>query len=87
MIEGYDKLLKEDFFGVRGMDLNELKLIDRINLYTKCGTALDIEFSDEEREYVEMVERTERFAEVLDVVEKLWNYSKSNNTFPIFCLS
>ena len=80
MVEGYDKLLKEDFFGVRGMDLNELKLIDRINLYTKCGTALDIEFSDEEREYVEMVERTETFAEVLDVVEKLWNYSKDHES-------
>ena len=80
MVEGYDKLLKEDFFGVRGMDLNELKLIDRINLYTKCGTALDIEFSDEEREYVEMVERTETFAEVLDVVEKLWNYAKDHES-------
>jgi hypothetical protein len=80
MIDGYEKLLKENFFGVRGKDLRELKLIDRINLYTKCGTDLDIKFSEEEREYVEMVERTETFDEVLDVVEKLWNYSKENES-------
>ena len=35
--KGYRELNQKDFFGIGMMDLNKLKLIDRINLYYKVG--------------------------------------------------
>ena len=63
MIDGYGALMDNDFFGLRkmGVNANDLGLIDRINLYTKAGTDYGIEFSDEEREWVEKIMRTETF--------------------------
>ncbi|SVB26060.1 uncharacterized protein METZ01_LOCUS178914, partial [marine metagenome] len=80
MIQGYGKLLQENFFGIHGYDIDTLPLIDKINLHTKLGSALNIQFSEEEREYVRMVEETETFEEVLEAVEALWNYAKSNES-------
>ena len=80
MIQGYGKLLQENFFGIHGYDIDTLPLIDKINLHTKLGSALDVNFSEEEREYVRMVEETETFEEVLEAVEALWNYAKTNES-------
>jgi len=76
MIEGYKSLMDEDFFGLRkmGVDPNDLGLIDRINLYTKAGTDYGIEFSEEEREWVEKVMRTETFEDVLEVTYGLFDW-------------
>ena len=49
MIQGYGKLLQENFFGIHGHDIDTLPLIDKINLHTKLGSALNIQFSEEER--------------------------------------
>ena len=45
--EGYLDLIEKDFF-IKGVDLNTLNLIDRINLYFKGGFVHDIEFTEEE---------------------------------------
>ena len=55
MTRGYNALLDEDFFGIKGRDLNKLGLIDRINLYTKGGVGLGIEFTEEEKDFVKRV--------------------------------
>ena len=82
MIGGYRELMNEDFFGLKkmGMDVNDLGLIDRINLYTKAGTDYGIEFSEEEKEWVEKVMRTETFEEVLEVTEALFDWCKENES-------
>ena len=82
MIGGYKELMNEDFFGLRkmGMDVNDLGLIDRINLYTKAGTDYGIEFSEEEKDWVEKVMRTETFEDVLEVTEALYEYCKENES-------
>ena len=82
MIGGYKELMNEDFFGLRsmGVDVNDLGLIDRINLYTKAGTDYGIDFSEEEQEWVEKVMRTETFEDVLEVTEALYEYCKENES-------
>ena len=45
-INGYKELIRIDFFGVNGQDLNTLNLIDRINLYYKSSKTADISFDD-----------------------------------------
>ena len=76
MIEGYKSLMDEDFFGLRkmGVDPNDLGLIDRINLYTKAGTSYGIEFTDEEKVWVNRIERTESWEEVVEVCDELYEY-------------
>jgi len=82
MIGGYKELMNEDFFGLKkmGMDVNDLGLIDRINLYTKAGTDYGIEFSEEEKDWVEKVMRTETFEDVLEVTDALYEYCKENES-------
>ena len=82
MAGGYNELMDEDFFGLRKMGVipNDLGLIDRINLYTKAGTDYGIEFSEEEKEWVEKVMRTETFEDVLEVTEALYEYCKENES-------
>ena len=80
MTRGYNSLLDEDFFGIKGRDLNELGLIDRINLYTKGGVGLGIEFTEEERDFVKKVENTETWKDVVEVTDDLFAYAKDNES-------
>jgi len=78
--EGYLDLIKKDFFGLRGVELEELNLIDRINLHFKGGTLHDIEFSDEENEFVEKVRNTVTWADVVKVTDELYEYAKDHDS-------
>jgi len=82
MIEGYKSLMNEDFFGLSkmGVDPNDLGLIDRINLYTKAGTSYGIEFTDEEKVWVNRIERTESWEEVVEVCDELYDWCKENES-------
>jgi len=82
MIEGYKSLMNEDFFGLNkmGVSPNDLGLIDRINLYTKAGTSYGIEFTDEEKVWVNRVERTESWEEVVKVCDELYDWCKENES-------
>ena len=78
--EGYLDLIKKDFFGLRGVDLEELNLIDKINLHFKGGTAHDISFSDEELEFVEKVSKTLTWEDVVRVTDELYEYAKDHDS-------
>ena len=78
--EGYLDLIKKDFFGLRGVDLEELNLIDKINLHFKGGTAHDISFSDEELEFVEKVSKTLTWEDVVKVTDELYEYAKDHDS-------
>lgn len=74
---GYSDLHKNrDFFGLKSCDISTLSFIDRINLHFKIGSIETIPFSDEERIFVDMVENTRTFSEVVDVTRKIWEYAK-----------
>jgi hypothetical protein len=74
---GYGELNKRDFFGIKGTDIASMSFIDRINLYFKIGYQVKIPFTDEEMQYVDMVENTKTFDDVLDVTKKIWSFSKA----------
>ena len=77
MIRGYKKLMDDDFFGVKGVNVNQLGMIDRFNLYFKCGLALNIKFKPEEQEFIERGSTLESWDDVLDLVEDLWAYAEN----------
>ena len=63
-------LIRKNFFGIEGLDPNELGLIDRINLFFKGNNK--VEFSDEEKVWVDRAAKTETPKEVLDLAEELY---------------
>jgi len=78
--DGYLELVRKDFFGTKGVDLNELNLIDRINLYFKAGSSSGIEFSEEENGFIEKVATTRSWDDVVRVSEELYEYAKDHDS-------
>lgn len=73
-IKSYTDLIERDFFGTKDQDLNQLNFIDRANLYFKGGPAQGIEFTDEEMEYIKLMDSTETFPDVVEVTHKLCGF-------------
>ena len=80
MTEGYRQLVSEDFFGTRGIDLNKLNLIDRINLHYKMGASAGIAFNETEQVFIDEMDHAETFDEVFDIAKRLFQFSKENES-------
>ena len=75
-IKAYRELLNQDFFGVKGKDLEALKFIDRLNLHCKCGSSLGIIFNQSEMVLVKEAEDAETFEETVEVAKKIQQLMK-----------
>lgn len=69
---GYKELFENDFFGVKGLDVNTLPLIDRINLHFKVGSFLNIQFSADEQLLVNKVYDLQTWDDVVALGEELY---------------
>ncbi len=74
--KAYKNLSEDDFFELSGVDINTMNLADRINLKYKIGNWIDIPFTDEEMELVELVGKSETFNEAVFAAEEIYRYSK-----------
>ena len=74
--KGYEELNAQDFFELEGIDINEMKLIDKINLYFKLGSHLCIDFDDVENQFVTEASQAETFDDVLDISKRVYAYAK-----------
>lgn len=74
--KAYRELVEKDFFGTKGADLNEMNFIDRANLHFKGGAGLAIKFTEEERELVNAMDKTETYEDVLEVSKRIIDYMK-----------
>lgn len=75
---GYNELADEDFFALENENIELMSLADRINLYFKIGSFVDIKFKNfEEKDLVKKVSDCETFDDVLNVAEELYNFCKS----------
>ncbi|MGA1738861.1 MAG: hypothetical protein ACO4AM_06245, partial [Candidatus Nanopelagicaceae bacterium] len=65
-----------DFFGIKGMDLKDLPLIDRINIHFKAGTCGDsgVTFNAEEQAFVDRIAAAESFDDVTVIAQELYTY-------------
>ncbi len=78
-IRGYQDLMEMDFFETKGKNLNKLNFIDRVNLHTKGGASLGINFSQEEKVLLSEVESTETWKDVVAVAKKIQEFMKVQN--------
>lgn len=74
--KGYEELHSINFFEVDDTEINDLKLIDRVNLYFKIGAYLCIDFNDEENQLITEITQANTFDEVLDLSLKLFKLGK-----------
>lgn len=76
-VKSYKKLLKEGFFGTDGVEgINNMRLIDRINTYFKCGPTIGVKFNEEEAAWLPRIEALETWEEVVALTEELFDYAR-----------
>ena len=73
-IRAYNDLYEKNFFGTKEKVLDDMNFLDRLNLYSKVGAGLNIQFTDFEKTLVKKVETTETFKEVLAVSKEIQDY-------------
>ena len=73
---GYNELNDKDFFEIDGEDLSVLNLADRVNLYFKVGSWVDISFSISEAKIVSLIDKAETFDDTLNAAIELYNFCK-----------
>lgn len=81
-VRAYNDLFEKDFFGIEGKDLNTMSFLNRINLHTKVGASLCIDFSFEEHLLLEKVNSTETYQDVVKVsmeIEQFLEEQKEKN--------
>ena len=74
--KGYEELNASDFFELNDKNINDMKFIDKINLYFKLGAFLCLEFNDIENQFITEISQSETFDEVLDISNRVYQYSK-----------
>ena len=76
--KAYNELMEKNFFGIKGRNLQELALIDKINLITKCGSRVNIKLNSEEQTFLDMAEACKTWEEVVTCAQTIYDYSKEN---------
>ena len=74
--KGYSELMEKDFFGTSKYSISTLSLIDRINLYFKVGSYLNIIFSYEEQYFVDKIHNIKDWEDVLQIATELYEFGK-----------
>jgi len=74
---GYKELNDEDFFKLEDEKIDEMNLADRANLWFKVGNYINVPIKrGEETEIINLIAKTETFADVLITAEALYKYCK-----------
>lgn len=76
-IASYRKLLADGFFGGDLEKINSMKLVDRLNVYFKCGMTAGIEITRAEMQWVEAINSVKTFEDAIRVAQELYAYEKA----------
>jgi hypothetical protein len=74
--KGYAQFMDRDFFELKDKDINKMLLIDRINVYFKVGPMFPVEFTPEEKVFVNQIDACTTFDEVKEIATDLFEYCK-----------
>jgi len=75
-IQSYKKMLSEGFFGKSEDEINTFELIDRINVYFKCGMSTGTKFADDEKKWLDIIAKIETQEEAYKVALELFELAK-----------
>ena len=71
-IRSYRKMMADEFFGGTIEDINRMSLIDRINVYFKCGQSAGVKFDTEESQWLPRIDALETWDQVVELVDELY---------------
>ena len=74
---GYNELIEKDFFGTKESDLNKIRFIDRLNMFSKSGQRELIEFNDIEKEFITRSDNLETWQDVVELTKDIYAYSEN----------
>jgi hypothetical protein len=76
--DAYKTFSERDTFDIKGKDLSQLSLLDRLNIHFKLGLfgLVDVTFTTEEQVFVDRMATTETFEDVMDLANDLYDKSK-----------
>ena len=77
--KGYKKFSDLNFFETQDHDINEFSFIDRLNLKSKLRTFIDVDFSSEEKPYVDMAMTCDTWDDVVKAAKAIYDYMLSKN--------
>ena len=78
----YEDLYKRNFFGTNDKNINQRCFIDRANLYFKVGEHVSPKFTSEETMFLQEIETTQTFEDVIKTTKKIYEWAKKNNEHP-----
>ena len=78
----YDWLVREDFFGIYGIDAQTMGLLDRLNIHFKAGKRVLLTFSAEEAVFVELIDAAKTWEDVVEASIRLGEYLAKNAVQP-----
>ena len=73
-INGFDLMMKHNFFGLKDVDLQKLSLIDKINMYFKSSKRIKLQFTKDELSYVEKTDNLKNMDDVIALAKDIINY-------------
>ena len=73
---GYKHLVEKDFFGLSKRPISEMNILDKINLYFKIPTAVNITFNETEQSFIDRIEASKSFKDVEAIAEEIYAYAK-----------
>jgi hypothetical protein len=76
-VKGYQALLKDNFFGIDGVDINGMGFLDRLNLRAKLNRTLDLKFTENEVKMMNKVFAIETFDDTVKVSRELMEFIKT----------
>jgi hypothetical protein len=71
--KGYQELIDRDFFQIKGKDLNEVGLANRLNIHAKIGNLVNVPMNTKEREFFSKCYAAESFDEVIKLTVELYD--------------
>ena len=75
--KGYKKFSDLNFFETQGQDISQYSFIDRLNLKSKLRTFIDVDFSSEEKPYVDMAMSCDTWDDVVKAAKAIYDFMLS----------
>ena len=70
-----DIMIEKDFFKTQDKDVNGMRFIDRLNIVFKSGTDQEIDFNEQEQEFIERAKQLNTWNDVVKLVKDIYAYS------------
>lgn len=74
---GYKSLSDENFFEIKGKNVNSMHFMNRLNLKSKLREHISVDFSAEEQPYVDKALAVETWDDVIAVCHEIYAYMKT----------